>query len=256
VTDELIWCADSAWYAAYILQEIEAADADEAVPCRCHYAIGAQIRGGLERAIRAIPEHQWEACDEHMEIAQVRYAFVRARDGQGGYLKDERQRRYVVTRKRLVDRAEQAGQATLLDQPRYEHQAIVTDLKWSRREVWAFYSRRVTVESILKESALGFRMDHLPSASFAGNGLFCQLLILAYNYVNVFRRLCLPEGSRRRYVQSLRRVVLAVPGSLERSVRGLRVHVSPHAAVLPVALAMVNSWLEPGKVGAMLEAAG
>lgn len=34
-TEELVWCADAAWYAAHILQEIEAADAEEAMPCRC-----------------------------------------------------------------------------------------------------------------------------------------------------------------------------------------------------------------------------
>ena len=254
--DELIWCADSAWYAAHILQQIEAADADDTVPCRCHYAVGAQIRGELKQAIAAIPEHQWEACGENMEIAEVRYGFRRARDGQGGWIKHDRQRRYVVTRQRLVDRAEAAGQGTLLEQPPYELQAIVTDLEWSRRQVRAFYNRRVTVESILKESALGFRMDHLPSAGFAGNALFCQLLILAYNYVNVFRRLCLPAKNRRRYVQSLRRVVLAVPGWVERSVRGLRVHVSPHATVLPEALARLSRWLEPGAIGSHVQAAG
>jgi hypothetical protein len=110
--------------------------------------------------------------------------------------------------------------------------------------VWAFYNRRVTVESVLKESALGFQMDHLPSARFAGNGLFCQLLILAYNCVNVFRRLCLPAENRRSYVQSLRRVVLAIPGVVERCSEGVRVHVSPHAELLPAALEQAEGWLE------------
>jgi len=255
-SDELIWCTDSAWYAGHILQDIEAADADAAVPCQCHYAIGAQIRGGLQQAIAAIPEQQWEACAEGMEIAELRYGFVWARKGHERDAPDERQRRYVVTRKRLPDPAEAAGQQTLLPQSRYEFHAIVTDLQWRRKQVWALYHRRVTVESILKESALGFRMDHLPSGRFAGNGLFCQLLILAYNLVNVFRRLCLPKAQRRRYVQSLRRVLLAVPGRVQRCREGMRIHVSPHAALLPAALEAVNRWVEPGPVWDVLQAAG
>jgi len=242
-SDELIWCADSAWYAGHILRSIEAADADPDVPCRCRYAIGAQIRGGLQLAIAAIPEQQWKPCAEHMEIAELQYAFVRSRDGDGGYVRDERERRYIVTRKRLQDRAAAAGQKALLQQPRYELQAIVTDVQWRRRRVWAFYNGRVTVESVLKESALGFQMDHLPSGRFAGNALFCQLLILAYNVVNVFRRLCLLGENRRRYVQALRRVVLAIPGLLERGSEGVRVHVSPHAELLPMALEQANGWL-------------
>lgn len=243
--EELIWCADSAWYAGHILRDIEAADVDSDVPCRCRYAIGAQIRDGLKRAIDAIPEHEWQACAEHMEIAELQYAFVRSRDGQGGYVRDERERRYIVTRKRLQDRAQEAGQRALLQQPRYEFQAIVTDLGWRRRRVWVFYTRRVTVESVLKESALGFQMDHLPSGRFGGNGLFCQLLILAYNCVNVFRRLCLAKPHRRRYVQGLRRVVLAIPGLVERNPEGVQVHLAPHAALVPAALAQANRWLEP-----------
>jgi hypothetical protein len=255
-TEELVWCADAAWYAAHILQEIEAADAEEAIACRCRYAIRAQIRDGLDQAIAAIPEGQWRPCDEELEIAELRYTFKQVRDHDGRKVKDERERRYVVTRKRLVDRAQEKGQGALLEAPRYEHQAIVTDLTWSPRRVWAFYNRRVTVESILKESALGFGMDHLPSSGFAGNGLFCQLLILAYNYVNVFRRLCLPRQGRRRYVQGLRRVLLAVPAWVERASEALTVHCSPRAQLLPAVLGMVSSWLAPAQLGGAQDGAG
>lgn len=132
----------------------------------------------------------------------------------------------------------------------------MTDLDWVPRRVWAFYNRRVTIESILKESALGFGMDHLPSGRFAGNGLFCQLLIMAYNYVNVFRRLCLPKEGRRRYVQGLRRVLLAVPGWVERDTQALTVHCSPRADLLPMVLGRVASWLPRGEPGARLQATG
>ena len=255
-TEELVWCADAAWYAAHILQEIEAADAEEAIACRCRYAIRAQIHDGLKQAIAAIPEGQWRPCDEELEIAELRYAFKQVRDHDGRKVKDERERRYVATRKRLADRAQEKGQGALLEAPRYEHQAIVTDLTWSPRQVWAFYNRRVTVESILKESALGFGMDHLPSSGFAGNALFCQLLILAYNYVNVFRRLCLPRQGRRRYVQGLRRVLLAVPGWVERASEALTVHCSPRAQLLPAVLGMVSSWLAPAQLGGAQDGAG
>jgi len=254
-TEELVWCADAAWYASHILQEIEAADADQGVPCRCRYAIRAQIRDGLAQTIAAIPEKQWRPCDEDLEIAEVRYHFAWVRDRDGHKVKDERQRRFVVTRKRLKDRAQEQGQGTLLEAPRYEFQAIVTDLDWAPRRVWAFYNRRVTIESILKESALGFGMDHLPSGRFAGNGLFCQLLIMAYNYVNVFRRLCLPEQGRRRYVQGLRRVLLSLPGWVEGGAQELTVHCSPRAELLPMVLRRVVSWLAQAELRTALQPA-
>jgi len=86
-TEELVWCADAAWYAAHILQEIERADADEAIACRCRYAIRAQIRDGLDQAIAAIPEGQWRPCDEQLEIAELRYTFKEVRDHDGRKVK-------------------------------------------------------------------------------------------------------------------------------------------------------------------------
>ncbi len=241
-TDELIVCADAAWYAAHILQRIEAADEDESVPCACKYAIRAQIRDGLKHAIAALPEEAWRPCDQDVEIAELSFTFREVRGG-----KDTRARRYVVTRKRLEERGDPA-QGVLVPQPRYEVGAIVTSLAWKPRQVWAFYNRRATIETILKESALGFRMDHLPSGRFAGNELFCQLLILAYNLVNLFRRLCLPPEDGRRHVQGLRRMVLGVPGLVERGREALILHcadVGPHVPRLAHIMEALDRWLKP-----------
>ena len=242
-TDEMIWCADAAWYAAHILQRIEAADEDETVPCACKYAIRAQIRGGLRQAIAALPEEAWRRCDADIQIAELSFAFRETRAG-----KDERARRYIVTRKRLPERGADSSQGVLVPQPRYEFGAIVTSLAWKPRQVWALYNQRATIETILKESALGFQMDHLPSGRFAGNELFSQLLILSYNLVNLFRRLCLSPEDARRHVQGLRRMVLAVPGFVERRRDGLILHcadVGPHVQRLRHILEALDRWLEP-----------
>ena len=242
-TDELIWCGDAAWYSAAILQTIEAADVDEEVPCACKYAIRAQMTDHLLKAVRALPEDAWRPCEEDVQIAEVRHAFTRTRSGQ-----DVTQRRYVVTRKALPQKPSPVGQAVLVPAPHYEYWAIVTNLTWKPRQVLSFYNQRATVETILKEGALGFHMDSLPSESFAGNGLYCQLLVLAYNHVNLFRRLCLPAEQSQHYVQSLRRLVLAVPGWIEHTAQRLVTHCEtrgPHVTLLPRINAMVERWLTP-----------
>jgi len=242
-TDELIWCGDAAWYSAAILQTIEAADADPKVPCACKYAIRAQMRKRLLQAISALPESAWRPCGEGEQIAELSQAFTGARSGP-----DSVARRYVVTRKALAEKPAAAGQAVLVPQPRYEYWAIVTNLTWQPRRVLGLYNQRATVESILKEGALGFHLDSLPSASFAGNALFCQLLILAYNHVNLFRRLCLPPSHSRHQVQGMRRVVLAIPGWIEAAASELVIHCAPegpHVAVLPALMAALERWLAP-----------
>lgn len=256
-TEEAIFCADAAWYAGYIMEMIEAADTERAVPCRCKYAIRAQMRDGLKRAVVALPEDAWERYDEHLEVAEVRFAFTETRDEEGNRVRGGHpERRYVITRRRLEDRDED-GQQVLLEQPRYEYGAIVTSLDWDARKIVGLYNGRATVESILKESALGFHLDSLPSGSFAGNRLFCQLLVLAYNLVNLFRRLCLPEEAKRQHVPALRRRLLAVPGRVADANDGSLLRCArkgPHVSWLDHLLEALGRWLAP--VGPAPAAAG
>ena len=236
---ELILCADAAWYAGHILRTIEAADEDRQVAGRYRYAIRAQIRGALRRALAALPESAWRPCAEGCELAEVRVAMREARGPR-----DHRERRHIVTRTRQPEPA--TAQVELFPHPRYGYGVIVTNLEWKARAVWSFYNQRATIESVLKEGALGFHMDSLPSARFAGNALFCQLLILAYNVVNQFRRWCLPAEHRQRQVPGLRRLLLAVPGRLEQLAERLVIHVAPQtpaAELLPGVLQALQHWL-------------
>ena len=259
-TAEMVFSADAAWYAGYVMSTIEKADKDPRVPCRCGYAIRAQVRGGLMRAIAALPESAWERYDEFLEVSEVEHRFTKVRDENGNSVRgDYPMRRYVATRKRLKDRG--GDQQTLLEAPRYSYQAIVTNLDWSRKRVVRLYNQRATVESILKEQALGFNMDSLPSGSFAGNGAFCQLLMVAYNLVNLFRRLCLPDEAKRGHVPGLRRRLLAVPGRLERTDgdegRTMRcARRGPHVGLLDRLLGELGRWLTPAGVQPAVAGAG
>lgn len=237
-TSELIWCADAAWYAGGVFQQIEAADADPQVPCDCKYAIRAQSSDALSRAVAALGDEHWSPCGEGVEIAEFRFALTRSRAGH-----DPALRRHIVTRMLKRDRKQQD---TLVDVPAYEYGVIVTNLDWRPRRVWALYNGRATVESILREGSLGFRMNSLPSAQFRGNQLFCQLLILAYNLVNAFRRLCLPKEHCRHHVQSLRRMLLTIPATVRRSDSGLTVHCAPrgpHTQLLATATSRIQELL-------------
>jgi hypothetical protein len=249
-TDEAVFCADAAWYADYVLRMIEAANKDRDVPCRCSFAIRAQVRGALQHKIAALPDTAWERYDEFHEVAEVDHKFTQTRDEEGNKVRDSYPvRRYVVTRKRLKNT--DGKQQALIDEPRYSYNAIVTNLDWKARRVLRLYNQRATVESILKESSIGFNMDSLPSMSFAGNRLFCQLLVLAYNLVNLFRRLCLPDEAKRQHVPGLRRRLLVVPGLVERAGEGAMMRCSPHGphvGWLAHLLEALGEWLAPAGV--------
>jgi hypothetical protein len=225
-TRELIVCADAAWYADHILERIETADAAPEVPCACKYAIRAQLKPTLRRRISRLPESAWERYDEQLEVAEVSFAFVQTRRATGKRTAGHVTRRYLATRKRLPER--DPSQAQLFPEPRYEYYALVTSLTWNAKRVVKLFNGRATIESILKESSLGFHMDSLPSARFSGNGVFCQLLILTYNLVNLLRRYGLPADDAKHHAPTLRRRFLAIAGWVQTTPTRTVIHVAPH----------------------------
>lgn len=238
-TKELIWCADAAWYSAAVCQDVEAADADPCVPCACRYAIRVQSNKYHEAAIARIDEASWRPCADGIEIAEYQYAFSASRH------KDTKSRRHIVTRKLIVGKRSK-DQAVLVDVPAYEYAAIVTNLTWKPKLIWALYNDRATIESILREGALGFHMDSLPTGGLLGNQLFCQLLVLAYNLVNLFRRLCLPKEHCRHHVQTLRQMFLRIPALVEPTAKALVLHCAthgPHRQLLSFITQRLEHWL-------------
>lgn len=250
---EVVFCADAAWYAGYVAEQIEQADKDAQVACRCKYAIRAQMRNGLKRAISSVSEEAWSQYDNYMEVAEVEFAFTETRDADGRHRRGKHpQRRYIITRReRDTPKGEQE---TLIEVPRYEYGAIITNLDWAPKRIVKLYNSRATVESILKESALGFHIDSLPSAKFSGNRVFCQLLVLAHNLVNLFRRLCAPDENKRQYVSGIRRQLLRVPGRVESDGDTTVVRCAlcgPHVVWFDCVIAAFRQWLRPPPVAQM-----
>jgi hypothetical protein len=244
-THELVVCADAAWFAASVFQCIEAADRNREEGCACKYAIRAQLKSTHLTAIYALPETAWRNCDDGVEIAEFQLSFVGSRSGE-----DPCERRHIVTRTPKPPKEPANGQMALMEAPAaYEYSVIVTSLDWTAKRVWVLYNHRATVESVLKEGTFGFHMDSLPSSMLCGNQLYCQLLIMAYNHVNLFRRLCLPEAQSKHYVQALRRILFAIPALVERTARGVVMHCAPYGAhvdVLPVVTERLRHWPAPG----------
>ena len=89
-------------------------------------------------------------------------------------------------------------------------------------------------------------MDSLPSASFTGNQVYIQLLMLAYNLVNLFRRLRLPKQHSRHPVTTLRHLLLALPALVEHTADGILLHFAghgPHVKPLPFIIDRTRRWL-------------
>jgi hypothetical protein len=140
-------------------------------------------------------------------------------------------RRFVVIRRPVPE--EPSAQLHLFKMGGYSYQVLVTNLSLAALNLWRFYNQRARAELIIRELKYAYALGKIPTKDFAANEAFFQIVLLAYNLLNWFKRLCAPPHLQRATLQRLRQHLFLVPAQLVRpgGVPTLRLAPSyPHAA--------------------------
>jgi Transposase DDE domain group 1 len=123
-------------------------------------------------------------------------------------------RRFVVIR-RLVPE-EPSAQLHLFQMGGYSYQVLVTNLSLTPLNLWRFYNQRARAELIIRELKDAYALGKIPTKDFLANEAFFQIVLLAYNLLNWFKRLCAPTHLQRATLQRLRQRLFLVPSQLVR----------------------------------------
>jgi hypothetical protein len=83
--------------------------------------------------------------------------------------------------------------------------------------LWRFYNDRAGVALLIKQLKGDYAMGNIPTRHFFANETYFPLLLLAYNLVNWFKRLCLPPAFQNATLQTLRHQILLMPAQLRRA---------------------------------------
>jgi len=98
----------------------------------------------------------------------------------------------------------------------------VTNIEWmSPEEVWRFYNGRANVENMIKEGILSYSLDVNISHCYGANVAHFQLVMLAYNLMNLFKEPVLGQKDKKRMVKYIRQRFLLIGGKLVSSGRRL-----------------------------------
>jgi len=122
-------------------------------------------------------------------------------------------RRFVVAR-RFIQQEE--SETTLFSMGRYIYRAWVTNMALTSAGIWHFYDGRAGMEPRIRELREDFALRKIPTASFAANALYLEIVRLAYNLVTAFQRNCLDESWQNLTLQKLRYKLFLIPGELTR----------------------------------------
>ncbi len=128
----------------------------------------------------------------------------------------EAEHRFVLVRRPLPEDPEEAQQLSLLKVGRFAYSAFVTNLELQPWMIWKTYQARANVEKSVRELLQYFSLNKIPTQSWVANVAFLQLLLLAYNLVHWFKRLCLPDDYARATVETIRNEFLVLPAKLAK----------------------------------------
>jgi len=185
--------ADSAFYDHEIIEFIEAQ--------RASYAIVARLTRPLKNRLSGLRYHR---IASGVWAGEFRYCPLRWPGP----------RRFVVIRRPVPE--EPSAQLTLFQMGGYSYEALVTNLTLQPLNLWRFYNQRARAELIIRELKYAYALGKIPTSDFQANEAFFQIVLLAYNLLNWFKRLCVPPHLRWATLQSLRQRLFVVPAQLVR----------------------------------------
>jgi hypothetical protein len=125
--------------------------------------------------------------------------------------------RFVVVRRPIPTDPVEAKQLTLFKDKKYAYHVVVTNLRTHPWRVWRFYAQRARIEQHIRELLYDYPLAKIPTGEWLPNVAFFQLLLLAFDLVHYFKRLCLPPAYRIKTLKTVRRELLVIPGRLVKT---------------------------------------
>jgi len=152
----------------------------------------------------------WRNIGGGVEAAECEYVF-----------KKDVSLRMVIVRQKVKGQSRPRKQLKLLNtgNVKYDYQVILTNGEREPAEVWRYYNKRACCENFIKEGIYGFGLDKVVCHSYAGNYAWFELLMLAYNLMNLFKEEVLNQKKVKNTIHTIRDRLFLIPGRLISSSR-------------------------------------
>ncbi len=168
---------------------------------RAGFVIAARLTAPIKRKLAHL---RYTTASPGVEVTEFRYEPTRWPHPY----------RFVVIRRPQPE--EPTEQLSLFKLGKYHYQIFVTNLHLEPLNLWRFYNDRAAIELIIRQLKGDYSLGRIPTRHFLANETYFHLLLLAYNLVNWFRRLCLPPSLQKATLQTLRNKILLMPAQLRR----------------------------------------
>ena len=109
----------------------------------------------------------------------------------------------------------------------YTYQAIITNSELKPQALIRSYNKRANIENKIDEIKSGYALEQNSQHCMLRNQTFGWIKAIAYNIVVWFKQTLLPENLQSCEVQTIRRIVIKVPGNIVGQGRYQHIRLAP-----------------------------
>ena len=174
-----------------------------------YYTIEAPIRGSMYAKIE---QAKWSHYKGDWEVAEFYYQPTTHTHSSW-----EKTHRFVVQRRPLPEDPDEKAQLKLFEMKNHGYRVVVTNLKLKPRHIWNFHNKRAQgAEQNIKELKLNYLLAKIPTHKYTANVAYFQILLFAFNIVNWFKWLCLPEKYHYKTLGTIRERLINISATLTK----------------------------------------
>jgi hypothetical protein len=191
-----LFSADSGFYDKKVFNFLEARNINHIIAVRLHRPLQQKLA----------THRTWMKVANGIEIAESTYQSPAW----------DKARRIIMVRQYIPVRPKATGKTLrLFDDDAainaYRHSCFMTNLDLPADMVWALYRRRADAENRIKELKYDFGSDSFNMQSFFGTEAALQVVMMAYNFVSLFRQYVLNTPIHKQ-MKTLRYQVFNIGG--------------------------------------------
>ncbi len=185
------------------------------------FAISARLSEELGKAMRRVPEKQWQTIGREADGTLRQWMEVDFVPGEKSESKDRWPLRYVGLR--LL----KAQGSLFADGTDRHYHAVITNLDWKGDRILNWHRKKAgTVEHVHNEIKNGLGGGRLPSANFGANAAWFRIACIAYNIVSAVRHAWPDEALHNAQIKRLRFEIFGVTGRFVRDRRKISLRLA------------------------------
>jgi len=126
--------------------------------------------------------------------------------------------RFIIQRRLLPEEPDEKLQLKLFEMKNYGYRVLITNLPFKPESAWNFHSQRSSgAELNIKELKQNYTINKIPTKYFLANVAYLQIVLFAFNIVNWFKWLCLPNNYHYTTLNTIREQLLSVAARLTKT---------------------------------------